>query len=1366
MIEGGSDLSDTSDWSDWSDEGERKLRRQRNALLAGCVAVLLSVAAVSFADDAPVLASFYAKRAEWPQTMLASRARWHAWCSRNEVARLISLGTWYATDPIKAASLVDAFFPEQGVDIEATGGDDKRPLWHAQPEWVDGRMIALNGGAGITTYLCRTIRALEAVRVPASFGSDDGMGLWLNGRKLLSRDTARTAAPDQDRVTLELAAGENVLLLKVFNVGGGYEFYCSILPDPSQTLWTSVERDFPLEMAWLNRDLARGQYFSWFKSSGDTLIEKRLIETALHGLGGGADAFQKRYERLSASHAAADDARWLELYGDVCRTRSALETLDRTSPRALRSAIEYLAAEFPEAYSNGTALLARVDEYERRLPKLRAALLEGKGRALEEVEDVLAFQREALLANPLLDFDALLLVKRGAGNLGLPQNWQGNCALTPLGYDNEIDLLPLRGNDAMKTLFRPEGSRFAGDVDLHFDADRLLFSMPGSHGRGQIWEIGADGTGLRQVTPGEEPDVDNYDACYLPDDRIVFASTRCFEGIPCVGGANTVANLCIMNADGSAARQLCFDQDHNWCPTVLNNGRVLYSRWEYSDTPHYFSRLLFSMNPDGTNQTEYYGSNSFWPNSTFYARPIPNHPTEVVAIISGHHGVPRMGELVLFDPAKGRHESDGAVQRIPGYGKKVEPIIADTLVDASWPKFLHPYPLSDKFFLVSCKPSADAIWGIYLADVFDNLVRIADVPGYALFEPIPLRKTQRPPVIPDKTRLDSRDGTVYLVDVYRGKGLEGVPRGTVKKLRLYEVHYCYPQIGGHISIGVEGPWDVHRILGTVPVYEDGSALFTVPANTPISVQPLDAEGKALQLMRSWFVAMPGETVSCVGCHDRQNATASPDGSIAARQAPSPIAPWYGPARGFSFKRDVQPVLDEYCAGCHDAQAAAERQVPDFSAKEQNGPHNFTPSYLALHPYVRRPGPESDYRLQKPLEFHADTSELIQMLEKGHHGVRLDDEAWDRLVTWIDLNVPDHGTWHEHHPIPSDFHERRIAMRTQYANRPEDPEFIPETPRAPRAFVKPASEPAPASKRPAVVGWPFDAAEAQQRQADAGSPNRLTVDLGNGAAIEFALIPAGAFPMGGGDGADADEQPAARVSIDQPFWMGVLEVTNQQYARFDPAHENGVIDQHHKDHTTRGYEAERPAQPVIRITWEEALAFCDWLSQRIGQPVELPSEAQWEWACRAGADSPFWYGGRDIDFSPFANLADASISLLAVSGVNPQPIRNPSPFEDFLPKDARFDDHEKVMADAGKYAPNPWGLRDMHGNVAEWTRTAYAPYPYRENDGRNDRAASGNRVVRGGSWFDRPFRARAGFRLPYRAYEPVYNVGFRVIIPAQ
>jgi len=550
---------------------------------------------------------------------------------------------------------------------------------------------------------------------------------------------------------------------------------------------------------------------------------------------------------------------------------------------------------------------------------------------------------ETLHANPLLDFEYMLVVKRSENQLGLSQNWESNSSLPKNGYDNEIALLSLaKPKRDLVTIFRPPKGAFVGDVDLHFDADRMLFSMPGSNGRWQVWELARGCNPLsrteraengfgdpRQLPLIEEPDVDNYDACYLPSGDIIFCSTAQFTGVPCVTGSSHVCTLYLYERDSGRIRALTFEQDHNWCPTVLNNGRVLYLRWEYSDIPHYVSRILFHMNPDGTGQMEYYGSNSYWPNAMFYARPIPNDPTKFVAIIGGHHDVPRMGELILFDTAKGRREADGVVQRIPGRGKKVEPIILDGLAGASWPKFLHPYPLSDEYFLVSAKPAPESKWGIYLVDVFDNMTLIKEIEGYALFEPVPLRKMPRPPVVPNRVDADRTDAVVYMADVYRGGGLDGIPRGTVTKLRLFTYHFAYHGMGGQVNrIGLDGPWDIKRIMGTVPVEADGSALFRIPANTPISIQPLDGEGKALQLMRSWMTAMPGETLSCVGCHERQNTSPPVTQTLAGRRPPSEIAPWYGPRRGFSFEREVQPVLDEFCLGCHDG---AVEDRPNFAS---------------------------------------------------------------------------------------------------------------------------------------------------------------------------------------------------------------------------------------------------------------------------------------------------------------------------------------------------------------------------------------------------------------------------------------------------
>jgi hypothetical protein len=187
----------------------------------------------------------------------------------------------------------------------------------------------------------------------------------------------------------------------------------------------------------------------------------------------------------------------------------------------------------------------------------------------------------------------------------------------------------------------------------------------------------------------------------------------------------------------------------------------------------------------------------------------------------------------------------------------------------------------------------------------------------------------------------------------------------------------------------------------------------------------------------------------------------------------------------------------------------------------------------------------------------------------------------------------------------------------------------------------------------------------------------------------------------------------------------------------------------------GWPLDKPDQPVVRVSWNDADRFCRWLSQRTGMSFSLPTEAQWEYACRAGTDTPFSYGGLDTDFSPFANLADASIRQLAYRSWSPRTAH-------VVPRDDRFDDQALVSAPVGSYRPNAWGLCDVHGNVAEWTRTSYRPYPYREDDGRNALDPKEPKVVRGGSWRDRPARCRSGFRLSYPPYQRVFNVGFRVV----
>ena len=214
--------------------------------------------------------------------------------------------------------------------------------------------------------------------------------------------------------------------------------------------------------------------------------------------------------------------------------------------QALALAIDDLSATFKDRYPAGRAFRQRLDELKAAHDASLRPNPAGSEADAALVRTVAAFHHlraEALLANPWLDFNRLLVVKGGANKLGLPMNYEGNSSLPPNGYDNEIAVLaPLRGG-RLTTLYRPPGGRFVGDVDLHFDADRLLFSMPQASGRWRLWELQSNGAGLRELPCVPDADVDNYDACYLPDGGIVFSSTAPMTGVPCVRGTAHVANL-------------------------------------------------------------------------------------------------------------------------------------------------------------------------------------------------------------------------------------------------------------------------------------------------------------------------------------------------------------------------------------------------------------------------------------------------------------------------------------------------------------------------------------------------------------------------------------------------------------------------------------------------------------------------------------------------------------------------------------------------------------------------------------------------------------------------------------------------------
>jgi formylglycine-generating enzyme required for sulfatase activity len=1020
---------------------------------------------------------------------------------------------------------------------------------------------------------------------------------------------------------------------------------------------------------------------------------------------------------------------------------------------ALELSIRNLMSKFPDSYPNGEQFLTEFKSLKSK---------QGDTNKINEQRAQL--RRKALVdENPLLKGKQLLAMRRRddgvawKASLGsdYPSNWQGLSSLRGrYNKKSQIVSIPVDPLSKEKEEILYSHNNWVGRLDLHFDAEKVLFSSLQAKGEKagnwHVYELDLNDKSVVSVTKTMPNDTDSYDACYTADDRILFVNSSGYHGVPCVRGSDYVGNLHLMDRETQNVRRLCYDQDNNWHPTMLPNGRVMFLRWEYTDSAHYFSRVLMHMNPDGTDQKEFYGSNSYWPNSLFYAKPVPGSSSKFFGIVTGHHGAKRAGELFLFDVAKGRKEATGVVQELPGYQKPIETPIVDKLsnrpgVDV---RFIHPWPLSEEYVLVGRENG-----GIYLMDIFDNIVPIKLSEAYSYSEPIVLEKTTRPPVLPDRIDPGATEATAFISDIYQGRAMQGVPRGSVESLRVFRYEYSPRNMGGHYAMGMEAGWDVKILLGTVPVEEDGSAMFNIPANSPISLQPLDKDGQALQLMRSWMTAMPDEIVSCIGCHENQNDAPPSRPATAARKKPVDITPWKGQARAFGFMQEVQPVLDKYCVGCHDGNEGR----PDFADVNYVNTHGAgggTKSYSQLHPFVRRNGPEGDYTGLTPLEFHADTSPLIQMLKKGHNGVELSADAMERLVTWIDLNAPFNNSWDNEGRM-----NRRYELREKYAGYKGDYETPLKNFRYERTetFVEPA---AVESSRPvAVKGFPL---KENDPRFDGGE--RETLKLADGVTMDIVKIPAGQFAMGSVTDTPA-EQPMAKVTIKNSFWMGTTEVSLKQYHAFDAEHKNGIYDMHFKDQVKPGYDMDASEDyPVIRVSWEKAMAFCAWLSKKTGRKVTLPTEAQWEWAARAGTDTPLFFGDVNADFSKVANLADKTIAELAVRGVNPRPIKKPNEYWDYVPKVENVNDGVLHLAPVDKYEANAFGLKNMIGNVSEWTRSVYLDYPYNDAAGRNSTNMTGSmRTVRGGSWRDRPKQATSSWRWRYPQWQRVYNVGFRVIV---
>jgi len=656
-------------------------------------------------------------------------------------------------------------------------------------------------------------------------------------------------------------------------------------------------------------------------------------------------------------------------------------------------------------------------------------------RSVHRVRRQIAFEE-----NPLARLGPLLFVKSvpSAFSHQLTQ-YSGRCA-RPGGGLFVLDA-PGRNMQSRRIGSLPPGNAMLPDVS--WDGKRVLFAFCPTDPPPVDWrtnatqfyhlfEMAADGSGLRQLTDGA---YDDFSPRYLPNGKILFLSTRRGGFHRCGRGPCPVYTLALAEPDGSNPRVISFHETHEWDPAVLNDGRVIYTRWDYVDRNAVFYQQLWSVRPDGSDVRIFYGNNTLNPVGVWEARPVPGS-NRVMATAAAHHAM-TAGSIILLDVTQGIDglgpierltpdvlfpESESPVQhwRATAGVSQVPEMSAE---EKRWPGHCYrtPYPLSEDYFLAAYsfdplvgEPEANRAnqFGIYLVDRFGNKELIYRDANISSLWPTPLRTRQRPPVLPSLlAEAQSGEGTFFLQDVHESWPQLAESRDAVKQLRIVQV---LPKTTPHANlprVGLANASPGRQVLGTVPVEADGSAYFRAPAGIPLAFQALDEHGMAIQTMRSLTYLQPGEQSSCVGCHEHRTRTPLRQGAgLAGQRAPSEIAPGPDGSRPFNYAILVQPVLDRHCVECHrGADAGGGIDLTDTPVGE------FTASYLALAPRVPfsewRGAPQANAEpMTPPDRFGARASPLMDLLRKGHENVALSDDDLERLITWMDTNALFYGTF--------------------------------------------------------------------------------------------------------------------------------------------------------------------------------------------------------------------------------------------------------------------------------------------------------------------------------------------------------------------
>jgi len=629
----------------------------------------------------------------------------------------------------------------------------------------------------------------------------------------------------------------------------------------------------------------------------------------------------------------------------------------------------------------------------------------------------LAKRRLFLRAPDLAPIESLLFVRRHAYHPSHIYTDYTDAPFRPGGGVYRIDIPRVDGrfepDDARLTCLFDSAGGIARDPVADFGLKNIYFGYrPAADGFYHLMRMAPDGSGLVQLTDGPYHD---FYPCPLPDGGLAFITTRCTARVFCFRWTSSV--LFRMSSDGTGLRPLSYSSLSEWAPSVMSDGRLIWTRWEYIDKGADFSQTLWSINPDGTDPELVFGNTIIQPNGYACGREVPG-TSEICCTLVSHFGDIN-GPIALLDLSQGRFNQ-----------KAIRSLTPEVPWPGMWPAtecFRDPVPLSKDYFLCSHAPLDR--FGLYAIDRYGNRELLHLDPTFGSMAPTPFRAVQPPPALPDVMRPDTDKGRFVMLDVYRG--LEPtIPRGSVKWLRVVEEvrhnltsnpnfdHADFMKWYASPVDIVSGPygWPTYTAkapLGLVPVEDDGSASFVAPAGKVLYFQALDKDYNELQRMRSVVQLQPGETRSCVGCHDARNSTPPPGQPLALSKPPDLIAPHSWGDKPFSYSEVVQPVLDAKCTSCHSPTVASAASPMHAVAPDLTGTldaDRVPASYRSLIAggwlHVIDCGFNSaGCEKREPLTFGSVKSKLWPLLQSGHHGVELTTDEMLRLKTWTDLNCP-------------------------------------------------------------------------------------------------------------------------------------------------------------------------------------------------------------------------------------------------------------------------------------------------------------------------------------------------------------------------